>query len=245
MTFLTNWIFWVIVVAIIIIMAIIGYLAEGTELDSKNKNKKENKQIKQPEDVEEISISEENNAPSAWTGEIKKDERHEQIHDVPSMDDWTTIPTDAIAPTVNEEEPTQDNNNQLFSEMTPDSTTPSVASIVEPSVNPQILENLDTPLNDSVIEPAVVDNVAENTLSNEPVTEEPLKLQVETPSPEPITLENHIEPSPIFSMPATETIEPVSNQPESLEIPETPKVESLEVLDAPVEKIETTEDIWK
>jgi len=101
MTFLTNWVFWAIVIVIIILLAIIGYLAEGTTLGSKNKKKQQ--QTTPEKDVEEIEITEENNAPSAWTGEIKKDERHEQIHDVPSVDDWSTIPTDTPAVSLTEE----------------------------------------------------------------------------------------------------------------------------------------------
>ncbi len=233
MTFLTNWVFWVIVIAIIIIMALIGYLAEGTELDSKSKKKNKETNTETPKNVEEVALVTETNEPSAWTGEIQKDERHEQTHDVPSIDDWTTIPTDTIENNTISAETIQNNNDtQMFSEMTPNSTTPNT----EP-INPAVLENLDAPLTDIIAEKAPV---VEAISTLEPSVEVPTEIKeetkvVENPVPETLdttietleTTQTPIEPAPIFDVP---NLEP--------QVTETPKEE-------PVSKNETTEDIWK
>lgn len=244
MTFLTSWVFWVIIVVIIIIMAIIGYLAEGTELDSKSKkNPKQEKT--EPNKVEEITINEENSEPSAWTGEIKKDERHEQIHEVSSVDDWTAIPTDmpAEAPS---QEITEEKKEELFSEMTPNSTVPNV----EP-INPQVLENIDAPLmgepietitevsNETTEEPQMIDAsspVVENvTASEEKLVEPVVEVQAEQIINMQPTQEQLIEPAPIFNVPEPEQIQTV-NQP-TLETLEMPEEENKQETNA--------EDIWK
>lgn len=227
MEFLTNWTFWIIIAVIVIIMAIIGYLAEGTELDSKSKKKPKEEKEKEAK-VEEIETTIETNEPSAWTGEIKKDERHEQVHDVPSMDDWTNIPTDL--PSV---ETMPEENIESVEEMAVESAP------VEEPVNPQILQNLDAPLTD--------ETVPENTQVLEttklPAMEEP-KETIETfnveenivvPENTSINNEQLIEPAPIFDMPVQETVQTVIEEPqaETLEVTEENKQET------------NADDIWK
>lgn len=243
MSFLTSWAFWVIVAVIIVIMAIIGYLAEGTELDSKSK-KKQKEEKQKPNKVEEVQITEENNEPSAWTGEIKKDERHEQIHDVPSMDDWTNIPTDIQ--TVEPVQAVEENpKEQLFSEMTPNSTVPNI----EP-INPQVLENLDAPLTDAPV--AEVTKTTEENVQTiaptpvdvaVPIVEEP-NANIQTPAPENLGIESIEEVQPV-----QETINSQQQLIEPAPIFDAPVVEPapMETLDVPEEtKKETNEEnIWK
>jgi len=181
MTFLTNWVFWAIVIVIIILLAIIGYLAEGTTLGSKNKKKQQ--QTTPEKDVEEIEITEENNAPSAWTGEIKKDERHEQIHDVPSVDDWSTIPTDTPAVSLTEE--------PLANENVQDN---SVAEVEQ--INPSVLENLDAPLTDTPV-------LSETKLEPETAIQEPIIDNVSAEIPEVVETPNldTVQPAPALTLP--------------------------------------------
>jgi len=209
MEFLTNWAFWIIIAVIVIIMAIIGYLAEGTELDSKSK-KKQKIEKEKPNKVEEIEATIETNEPSAWTGEIKKDERHEQVHDVPSMDDWTNIPTDL--PNV---EITPEENTKPAEEITVESAP------AEETVNPQILQNLDAPLTDETV-PENTQTLDTNVL---PTMEEP-KETIETfdvaenivvPENTAVNNEQLIEPAPIFDMPVAEEVQPVVQEPEKKE----------------------------
>jgi len=241
MTFLTNWVFWAIVIVIVILLAIIGYLAEGTTLGPKNK-KKQQQQNNPEKDVEEIKITEENNAPSAWTGEIKKDERHEQVHDVPSIDDWTNIPENTLTENPVIEQPTENVSTELFSEMTPNSTTPSV----EP-INPGILENLDSPLAgnqpiETIEEPQIESS---NPVIEEPViTPEPLEQFQPEQIPEVAPETNNIEPQPTqVSENVQQTIEPapISDAP----IPEQPQTETLEVLEEENKQETNDDNIWK
>ena len=231
MTFLTNWVFWVIVITIIILMAIIGYLAEGTELGPKSKRKPKEEQ-KESNNVEEISVTEEANEPSAWTGEITKDERHEQVHDVPSLDDWTNMPTET--PAVLESKQVEEaEETELFNEISPDSTTPNVESI-----NPQVLENLDSPLEETTVEEPNTEEVPDSILQE--FTSESEEENNKEQMAEVLSEENNnsqeqlIDPAPIFDTPTPETVEPMQEQLETLEIPEEEN------------KQETnTEDIWK
>lgn len=153
MNVLTNPIFWLIIGAIIIVMALIGYLAEGTELAKKatKKTEKEDKKTSKavpeviPEPVtlnslvqnSENNLTENNsitnvneqNAPSAWSGEIQKeDEKKETNYVVPAADDWTVMPTTEQLPQVNLE----DNK--------PEETTNTLSDTKEESV----VENSDT-----------------------------------------------------------------------------------------------------
>lgn len=235
MAFFTSWIFWVIVAAIVVIMAIIGYLAEGTKLGSKSKNK-QNEEKENKEEVEEILVAEETNAPSAWTGEVKKDERHEQVHDVPSVDDWTNIPTDTVAETPAIEKPVEE-TTELFSEMTPNSTTPSV----EP-INPGVLENLDAPLtNEEPIE-TFEEPQMETPVSNETVVTPAPEIQPEqftTAVPEPVT---EIQPEPVQN---SETVEPVIESAPIFDAPMPEQPEKLEVLEEENKQETNVDDIWK
>jgi len=241
MAIFTNWIFWIIIAAIVVIMAIIGYLAEGTKLDSKSKAKQKEHEDKK-EKVEEISITEETNEPSAWTGEVKKDERHEQVHDVPSIDDWTNIPENTLTENPVIEQPTENVSTELFSEMTPNSTTPSV----EP-INPGILENLDSPLAgnqpiETIEEPQIESS---NPVIEEPViTPEPLEQFQPEQIPEVAPETNNIEPQPTqVSETVQQTIEPapISDAP----IPEQPQTETLEVLEEENKQETNDDNIWK
>ena len=152
MEFFSNWAFWIIIAVIIVMLAIIGYLAEGTELGPKKKNKKKN-ETKVTGEVEEINITEETNAPSAWTGEIKKDERHEQVHDVPTIDDWSSIPTDLqIQPEKTEDidQKTSEITTPLFTEPMQDTVSATPETINEISQKneieePMIEEKKETP----------------------------------------------------------------------------------------------------
>lgn len=117
MNVLSNPIFWLLVGAIVFIMALIGYLAEGTELakkvSKKPKAKKEDKKTSKavpdvvPENVTLSNLVQNNEnitppteaAPSAWSGEIKKeDEKKETTYVVPAADDWSTMPTSDMVP---------------------------------------------------------------------------------------------------------------------------------------------------
>ena len=116
MNVLTNPIFWLLIGAIVFVMALIGYLAEGTEL-AKKASKKTEKEDKKPSkavpDVipEAVTLNNlvqntiaptEQGAPSAWSGEIKKeDEKKETTYEVPAADDWSVMPTsgDLVPPT--------------------------------------------------------------------------------------------------------------------------------------------------
>jgi len=245
MTFLTNWVFWAIVIVIVILLAIIGYLAEGTTLGPKNK-KKQQQQNNPEKDVEEIKITEENNAPSAWTGEIKKDERHEQVHDVPSVDDWSTIPTDTMIPSIEEpliNENVQDNN---VSE--------------ENQINPSILENLDAPLtdipatNETKTQPeiAVQEPIVENIPVDMPKETAAISTLDTVPSAPELTVPEASmtveQPVPTLDTVSPETIVPAVQEPvtENKTLEPSQNIEPAPIFDAPVlnaepEKVENLE----
>lgn len=122
---------------------------------------------------------------------------------------------------------------ELFNEISPDSTTPSV----EP-INPQVLENLDSPLEETVVEGPATEEVPDSILQE--FTSESEEEKNEEQMAEILSEENNnsqeqlIDPAPIFDTPTPETVGSMQEQLETLEIPEEEN------------KQETnTEDIWK
>lgn len=159
MTFLTNWVFWAILGVIIVLMAIVGYLAEGTDL-LKKKDKKPKK-----EKVTEVTTPEntDSNQPSAWTGEVKKeDEHHEQVYTVPSVDDWSAIPT--VNDTVNAAPTTETQTqpqNMPFSNMNPNTTMPNMQPANSSNLVSELSAEVNTDLtnNSKVSQPSITEPV--------------------------------------------------------------------------------------
>ena len=175
----------IIIGAILVIMAIIGYVAEKKDLVKK-------KEIAKKQDkVSEINLP----ADNTWSSETKpKDEKEEIVYNVPSMDDWSTIPTDL---SLNEEDAssTEDVSNgeeEMFSEIKTNDLEVSSEPIMEENVvsessdkevlpeleekqseTPEIsseeneLETLEVPQPESVKQPVVesVKNVEEKNQS--------------------------------------------------------------------------------
>lgn len=181
----------IIIIAIIAIMALIGYLVEGTKAESKNKKEEQKK-----EEVNEITIQEDNVAPSAWTGEIKvEDPTHEQVHTVPTVDDWSTIPTDNLP----------DSHNMALEQSGVIEKQPIESSQEETINKVETPLEISTPIEDEV----VPETLQEQTIDVPAVFEMPNEATVETTSEqvvEPVT--NTVE----------ETIQMPEAQPETLEV---------------------------
>ena len=228
MTFLTNWVFWAILGVIIVLMAIVGYLAEGTEL-----LKKKDKKVKK-EKVTEITTPT-NPAPaqpSAWTGEVKKEDEHqEQVYTVPSINDWSTIPTvnETVNATPNIESRTL-SQNMPFSNMNPNSITPNIqpeqSSNLVSELNAEGHESLtDNAVNKqpSVITPSVPSTqdfspVKDNLINNINNNQNNVSLNTAMPSvPEPavnsVTTQNT---DALSTQPTTEKLENQVTQPTGL-----------------------------
>lgn len=141
MAVLTSWTFWLLVGTIIVIITLIGYLAEGTDLVKKQKKSKL-KQKTQPEPVQEIStppivvggskipvgvsvvtsdgpVEILNIKDVLWSDDAPKpDPTQTTIHNVSSIDDWTSMPE--ITPSEKSEEKSAkpEENDQMFPDIT-------------------------------------------------------------------------------------------------------------------------------
>lgn len=142
MTVLTSWTFWLIISAIIIVMALIGYLAEGTDLVKKQEKPKTDN-IPVPEIKEEkpelpvekqavvsadspIEILNIQNEPTIWSDNaVMPDERQEQVHNVPTQDNWMEMPVI--------------NNTNDISQNTPTNNQPEISLETQTS---QVNENI-------------------------------------------------------------------------------------------------------
>lgn len=181
----------IIIIAIIAIMALIGYLVEGTKAESKNKKEEPKK-----EEVNEITIQEDNVAPSAWTGEIKvEDPTHEQVHTVPTVDDWSTIPTDNLP----------DSHNMALEQSGVIENQPIESSQEETINKVETPLEISTPIEDEV----VPETLQEQTIDVPAVLEMPNEATVET------TSEQAVEP---VTNTVEETIQMPEAQPETLEV---------------------------
>ncbi len=225
MELLTNWIFWAIIVAIVIVMAIIGYLAEGTALGSKKSRKKQGQA--NTSEVNEIN-TEDAPAPSAWTGEVKAaDKTHEQIHEVPTAEDWTTLPT--TSPETVAAAPQVGNEETLFNEKAPENKEPEVSIGTNMTLNEALAKSTDSPSApqtpaDDVPEVINLDDVAPVL---EPVTTTTEASVPATPQEVAPTLE---------SAPISE-VAPAAPTPEPAPVPEAPM---------PTEqKTEQATDVWQ
>ena len=157
MGILNNAIFWFILIAIAVVLAVIGFIADKTDFNKKNK--KEKKVDKAVSDK---------NAPSAWTGEIKKeDERKERVYKVASVDDWSSMPEVEKTPDKPTEAPQTESKGE---EMFPDVTTND-------------MEVSAAPLEKAPDKPAEVQQPEESKPAEEIVTEKPLEAE-QSPQPE-------------------------------------------------------------
>ena len=138
-----NYIIWIVIGAIFVIMAIIGYVAEH----SGNKNVRK-EQVNIPEvNVSNIETKEET---ATWSLNAKpKDEKQEILHKVPSMDDWTKIPsTEDKLPEVKLDVPKEEvkganvvENQPMFADVVTSKSnisepTGEVLSVEEPATTP-------------------------------------------------------------------------------------------------------------
>ena len=208
MTFLTNWVFWAILGVIIVLMAIVGYLAEGTDL-----LKKKDKKVKK-EKVTEITTPT-NPAPaqpSAWTGEVKKEDEHQEQDATPNIESRTL------------------SQNMPFSNMNPNSITPNIqpeqSSNLVSELNAEGHESLtDNAVNKqpSVITPSVPSTqdfspVKDNLINNINNNQNNVSLNTAMPSvPEPavnsVTTQNT---DALSTQPTTEKLENQVTQPTGL-----------------------------
>ncbi len=247
MAFLTNWIFWAILVAIIVVLAIIGYLAEGTKLGRKQAEK-QTTVTPNPSAVNETSTEAAAPAPSAWTGEIKKeDTRHETVHQASSIDDWTKMPG------VNEPETqnpaTPEPEEKLFTQAEIHTTKPS-AEMVNPNPTPTAKIEIEQPVSSATNTvpseaPAPIEDLS--TVS----AKEPTAAEVQTPTPEikasepvtspapkaPIEAPKTGETSDVFNTPSPEPTTLASEPKATIETPKT--IETPDVFSAPAPTVET------
>lgn len=220
--------------AILIIMAIIGYVAEKNGLVKK-------KEEKSQEQIPEVSVNESNLGAETWSENAKpKDEHQETIHKVPTMDDWSSIPTDGLPKTENLTASEKVDNTQdepMFPEINstdleiPEVEVPTMENI-EDSNESLTMEEVTSPIeesNQTVSEPQNMNYSFDfsNQVAATPV--ETLTTKPETTevlSAEP-TIETRVEPAAPTPTEVVDTpIEPLAQEP-NVELPAQPSIENV------------------
>lgn len=207
-----NIITYIIIGAVIILMAIIGYIAD--------KNKKPKQENKPTQPTSETL----NQGAQTWSEKSKpKDERQETIHKVPTVDDWSTIPTNTDQlPEVQLENPNtqpetqNDDMEPIFPDIKP--TDLEIPELKEPEIKTEPVENL---------APETIPSIEQPPIEKAPIAP---TSDTETTSVETLTTEPNPVTTPVELMPA----QPVQAPIEALNTKQAPQVENITPVVEPV-----------